>query len=617
MNTEQVLVQTGDQIELLLRQLEASEVVGYDAETSGVDWRKNHIVGHVIKPVGCPSYYVPVRHHGGGNIDGCRIPQTEEGWRGDLHPFEVAFAKIAAAKPRRWFGHNFGFDLKFAYRHGLHFYGEYEDTMVNAALLDENMRGFSLENVAVWCDAVQKKGTELYQYLSESFGGPAERSSMKHFWRSDASKPVVWDYASGDGISTEDVWRKQNQFIIEEELTKVHGVENRLVRTLFRITRSGIRIDEQELDRVDALFKSKAEELKRKLPKDFNPKSPLQMKAFLDHRIKEIGEDWPRTPKGALQFNEAILKTIPEGRDILDVRKLEHAVSSFTGPMKERHLHNGRVFCEFNQMKADEFGTVSGRLSSSNPNLQQVPKRDKFIGKEYRRCFLPDPDHIWEDRDYKQQEYVVFTDYTRDPILMEGYMADPPVDIHQSVADMIHVERDPTAKRMNLGMLYGMGVAKLAESLGVSEHQAREWMKMYHEKFPAAKGFLKSAENRARQRGFVFTYLGRKRRFPDSRFAHKAGNGVIQGSSADITKAKMVEIDEYFESEGDINRLLLQCHDSLSWSAPKTEAGKRMSDEADRIMQDFSSEGAIIKMGVPLRIDMSSGDNWSQATFGP
>jgi DNA polymerase-1 len=616
--TEQRLVTTMSEAMEVLERMKSAPVWTYDSETSGLDWRKNHVVGYVIKPIGHPSFYIPVRHLGGGNIPGCRVPATADGWKGDLHPFEIELAKVARdSQSKRIVGHYLDFDLKFSYRHGIMFTGDLEDTMINAALLDENMRGFSLENVAAWCEAIAKKGQDLYVYLSTNFGGPAERKSMEHFWKTPGDEPVVWDYAAGDGVSTEDVWAKQNKYIVEEGLERVHAVENRVIRTIFRMTHRGIRIDEDELDRVDQQFRQRAAQLHGKFPDWFTKtNAPTQMKRLLEDHIKRLGSAWPRTAKGALQFNEAILKTIPEGRDVLEVRKMEHAVSAFTGPMKEEHLWKGKVFCSFNQMKADEYGTVSGRLSSSNPNLQQVPKRDKNVGKPYRRCFLPDEGHIWWDRDYKQQEYVIFTDYVRDPNLMAGYSAEPPVDIHQVVAEMLGVERDPTAKRMNLGMLYGMGVPTLSGHLGVEVSQAREWQNLYHERFPYSKNFLKSAEVRARQRGFVFTYLGRKRRFPDTRGAHKAGNAVIQGSSADVTKLKMAEIDEFFASEGDYARLILQCHDSLSWTAPDDDRGRKLSAEADRIMQDFSSESALIKLGIPLRIDASTGKNWSEATFG-
>lgn len=625
------LINTEDGVERLFRILEDSRHVTFDVETSGLDWKRNHIVGYVITPMGERSMYVPLRHLGGGNLPGCQIPATPEGWRGDIHPFELRLAEAANKHWRRWVGHNFIFDLRFAHRHGIELYGEYEDTMVNAPLLDENQYSFALEAVARVLEVQAKKGDDLYQHIAERFDCPPDRKSMAHFWRTDASQDVVWQYAAGDGVTTEEVWQKQQPELDDDStgrsLRLVHGVENRLIKTLYRMTRSGIRVDEEEMSRVDHEFEMMVAEASGQLPPGFKTNSPKMLVEYLSHHIDE---NWPRNaptqnelkkaaregrrPVGAPKFDEAALKTVPEGQLILDVRKLEHARSSFTQPMLNRHLYNGRVYCEFNQMASDDYGTISGRLSSSNPNLQQVPKRDKRISKPYRRAFLPDEGHIWYDNDYKQQEYVVFTDYTGDPILKKGYEQDPPVDIHQSVADMLGVERDPTAKRMNLGMLYGMGVPKLAISLGVSEHQARQWMNQYHRQFPYAKRFLKNAEARARQRGFVFTYLGRRRRFPDPRIAHKAGNAVIQGSSADITKYKMVVIDEYFASEGDIFRLMLQCHDSLSWSGPEDRPD--INQEALRLMRDFSSDETLIKMGVPLGVDADSGLNWSHATFG-
>lgn len=634
MKAREVLVNTWEGVERLFRILRESRHVTFDVETSGLDWRHNHAVGWVITPYGEDSMYVPVRHLGGGNLPGCQVPVTETGWKGDMHPFEIELAKIAAETWRRWVGHNFIFDLRFARKHGIELYGEYEDTMINAPLIDENQFSFSLDNVAKIHEVQAKKGEPLYEYIAELTGcEPTRKSAMGSFWKTDASKPVVWEYAAGDGVTTEQVWDAQQPILDDDSdgrnLRTVHNVENRLIKTLFRMTSSGIRVDEEELHRVDREFENLITDANKELPPGFKTNSPKMLAQYLGHRIDD---NWPRNapteaekkkaaregrrPVGAPKFDEATLKLVPEGRLILDVRKVEHARSAFTQPMINRHLYNGHVYCEFNQMASDDYGTVSGRLSSSNPNMQQVPKRDKRISKPYRRAFLPDEGCLWQDRDYAQQEYVVFTDYTGDPILMKGYNSDPPVDIHQSVADMLSVERDPTAKRMNLGMLYGMGVVKLAISLGVSVQQAQQWMNQYHRKFPYARKFLKNAERKAKIRGYVFTYLGRRRRFPNPAYAHKAGNGVIQGSSADITKLKMVEIDEMFAAEGDYCRLMLQCHDSLSWSQPDDERGRRISAEADRIMRDFSSEDALIKLRARLRTDAGEGANWSEATFG-
>lgn len=627
-----ILANTRDLAEEALKEAANSKIIFYDTETSGLDFRVNHAVGYVIKGVGRDrSFYIPVRHAGGGNLPGCHIPQTADGWRGDLHWFEIELAKIAKDPNKRWVGHYLLFDMEISSKHGIELYGDLECTQANGALVNENLYSYSLEALAQYEEVTAKKGDALYEYLHETFQTPEGRKSMEFFWKSDASRPEVWEYAAGDDITTEEVWASQQKTLDEEELRRVWGVECRLIRTLYRMKKRGVRIDPLELERVHEDFGNKAKQISKAFPEGFKSNAPLHLRDYL---ADVIDEKWPRNgptraeikkamaegrrPLGALKFDEKTLLMTPKGRDIVDARKLEHAQSSFTAPMMKRHMWKGRVHTIYNQMNRGDFGTISGRLSSSNPNLQQVPKRNKLIGPAYRRIFLPEEGHYWDTNDYKQQEYVVFTDYCRDPNLVAGYSSEPPIDIHQSVADMLSVERDPTAKRMNLGMLYGMGVKKLAFSLGVSLQQAQEWMDEYHRRFPSVKGtynepgFLRKAEARAKDRGFVRTYLGRRRRF-DRDTAYKAGNGIIQGSSADVTKLKMVEVDEYFASEGDEAYLMLQVHDSLDNSIP---IGKEyLADEARRIMTSFGKND-LIQIGIPMRVDAGRGPNWSVATYG-
>jgi len=636
MNRE-VLVNTREDAERVLRILREVREFAYDTETSGLDWRKNHIVGYVITIRGGKSYYIPVRHAGGGNLPGCQVPMTPTGWKGDIHWFEQALAEIANQIHYHVVGHNLIFDLRFSHRVGIKFYGTKEDTMVNAPLIDENCFGYSLDKCAQRADVQAKKGEPLYQYLAEQFGGKPDKDQMGNYWRTNAEVPIVWEYAAGDGVTTEELVDVQRKDINTEDdmgrsLKKVHNVECRLINTLYRMTSGGVRIDEERLERADKHFEKKAKQAAAEFPPDFNSKAPTAIKKYLESRGL-LSANWPRNaptkaevtkaqkegrqPLGALKFDADTLKLTPVGNEIISYRQVTNARSLYTGPMMNEHLWNGGVHCQFAQMAQDDYGTISGRLSCYDPNLQAVSKRNKKIGPVYRSCFVADEGCTWEDRDFSQQEYVVFADYTGDKNLIDGYAANPPVDIHSMVAMMLDVERDPTAKRMNLGMLYGMGVAKLALQLGVSVSQAQIWMQLYHQRIPSAKGFLKKAEDKAKRRGYVFTQLGRRRRFPDRRLAHKAGNAIIQGTSADITKLKLVEIDEYFASEGDHCRLMLSIHDSFSWCAPKDERGRKQTAEADRIATDFYSDDAVIKLRARLRVDSSSGDNWAEATWKP
>lgn len=585
-------------IEKVANALASAKTLVYDAETNGLDWRKCHVVGHVLTfgPKVEDTFYLPVRHGGGGNLD----PEQVE---------RMLREGVAANRDLRVVGHNLAFDLHFAANHDLRFSGPLECTMVNAALIDENAGAYSLEACARRAGVQEKRGDALYSHMATLFGGEANRNQMANFWRLAGTDPIGVDYAIGDGVTTWQLWEHQQSELDEQELRTVWGVECRVIRTLHRMERHGVRIDLERLADLERDISNRLVAATGKLPSGFNVRStPSLTKLFRDAGFV----DYPLTEKGNPSFTEQWLKSNELGQFILAVRKLTNLQNSFIVPLRDRHLHNGRVHPTFNQLKADEYGTVTGRLSCSNPNAQQVPKRDKLLAPLFRSVFVPDENTLWSSNDYGQQEFVVFTEYTKAPRLMAGYNQDPQVDIHTTVAEMLGVERDPTAKRMNLGMVYGMGVKKLAASLGIPLERASEYRTRYDEMIPEARTFLKEAERRAKYRGWVKTKLGRRRRFPDSRYAHKAGNSIIQGSSADITKLKMVEIDEYFASKGDQCKLILQVHDELDWVVP--EGCEDQNQEALRIMQSFT-ENDLISLSVRLRVDHSTGKNWAEAVF--
>lgn len=591
----------------------STKTIVYDSETSGLDWRRNHVIGHVFTFGGLPddSYYFPVRHAGGGNLEDGPAPQVAvEGTRPPLHVFEERTQKVLALRPDlRAVFHHAAFDLHFTDGVGLAFGGPLEDTMVNAALIDENAGSYSLDACCRRAEVQAKKGETLHQHLASLFGGPPDRNQMGNLWRTRGDDPIVVDYAAGDGTSTWQLWEKQQTILDAEDLRRVWAVECRCIRTFHRMERQGVRVDEEALHRLEKDIGSRIDAARSSLPDGFNQRSPAQVRAFME---TQGVTDWPLTPQGAPSFPEEWLLRSEAGRKVIAVRKLRTLLDSFITPLKETHLWNGKVHTHYNQLKSDEYGTVSGRPSSSEPNLQQVPKRDKILAPLFRSVFIPDPGMVWYENDYMQQEYFVFANYTRAKKIIDGYMQEPPIDIHQTVADMLGVERDPTAKRINLGQLYGMGYKKLALKLGVSETVAKGYSLQYQQMVPEAKQFSKAAETRAKETGYVFDILGRRRRFPDSRFAHKAANGIIQGSSASITKLKMCEIDEYFAQERNAANLMLQIFDSMSWQA---EAGSPQTEHARHIMTSFG-ENDVIRLALPLRIDTGEGPNWSVATWG-
>jgi len=600
-------------IDELFNKIRGHKSIVYDVETNGLDWKKNAIVGHVLSFSNRPedSYYVPVRHEGGNRFD---------------DPTDFESNLFEAMKGKLLIGHNMKFDAHFANSHGADFtrHNEMECTLVNQSLINEHQGKYNLDFCCEKMKIEQRKEDRIYAHMAEKFGGAADRDQMKNYWRLSGDDEVAVAYAVADGMATHSLWAEQQKILDEQGLRRVWQLEKRTLRTLIRMERRGVRVNEDYLDQLRRDLDKRIRDAASRLPADFNVRSSAMMaKLFV-----ELGHDpvsWPRTapstrfPDGQPSFTEKWLDGHEIGRDIIAVRRLTNMVNSFIDPLKSTHLFNWRVHTSFNQVKQDDYGTVSGRLSSSDPNLQQVPKHDKELAPLFRGAFEADPGMYWSSNDYKQQEIVVFANFSRSEKVLEGYRQDPPVDFHQLVADMMHVDRSTKAKRLNLGKLYGMGKDKLAISLGVTPEEAARLSKEWDRMMPDAVSLRRECEQAVKGRvtrddiGFIRTLFGRRRRYPDLNKAYAAMSGLIQGSCADICKDKMCEVDEYFESEGDQAHLLLQVHDSLDWQVP--DGMEHMDKEAQRIMQEFKAEtyGEFFKC--PMRIDVGRGKTWKEASL--
>jgi DNA polymerase-1 len=332
--------------------------------------------------------------------------------------------------------------------------------------------------------------------------------------------------------------------------------------------------------------------------------------------FESIGQtDWPTTELGNPSFNEKFLKQSEAGRDVIAVRQLRNLNSSFVEPLRTEHMHNGRVHTNINQLKSDEYGTVGGRISTDHPNLLAVPKRNKEIGPRFRRVFVADPGMDFWEADYKQIEPVLFAHYSKDETLLAGYQAIPPIDCHQSLADRMGVERDPTAKRMNMGIFTGMQPKSFAGHMGWPLDKATEAWNEWFRIFPGVKEFQDRAKRVFQQTGYVVTILGRRCHLEHPRFAYRGTSRVIQGSNADIMKAKILEVDEWLEANGDQAHLLLSIYDSLEWQAPKGAIGSRISQEIIEICTNL--QVAPFNLRCPLGMDVGHGRSWADATYGP
>ncbi|KKN51107.1 hypothetical protein LCGC14_0626170 [marine sediment metagenome] len=605
-------------IQECLRRLEVEPTFVVDVETSGLDWRFNHPVGYVLTfgPKPEDSFYLPVRHAGGGNIpalDGIEIPDTPTGWRGDLHPIEKEIASIL--KKRRGYlaiGHYLAFDLRFLSRAGITLDSKTSCTMVNAALIDEHSYSFSLDACARYAGVEAKKGQGLYEYLANEFGGDVDKKQMGNYWRTNANVPIVHEYAMGDGTSTWQLLRWQMDQIVAQELDRVYDVECRMINVLHRITKRGIKIDEERLHEVQTICHQRRDTAMAKLPEDMNTRAPTQVEKLMrDNGIT----DWPLTKLDKPSFPKEWLETNKIGRSIIAVRAYLSLDSTFITPMIDEHLFNGRVHAQFHQMRNDEYGTITGRLSSSNPNLQAIHKRNKDIGMLYRSIFIPDEGMVWGSDDYSQCEPRLLAYYSRCRVLLEGYNATPPVDAHTAVAKRAGIDRE-RGKRLNQAMITGAGVPGVSNLLRCSKEEAAAALEEYFAAMPEVKTFRGRASRRMKQRGYVICLLGRRARLnlrssKDKSFT--ALNRLLQCGNASMIKQKMVEIDEFQRSEGDGCVMINSVHDSLDHQFLPEK--REVYLEAGRIMAAFGPDDAIT-LDVPIVVDRGEGRNWAEATYG-
>jgi DNA polymerase-1 len=594
--------------------IDAAKELVIDTETTGLDWKNDRTVGYVLTFSGNPadSHYLPIRHGGGGNLDPDKT---------------LAMLRRHLSRPDlRTIGFSYSFDLKFMHRDDVEIRGPLEDAQINAYLIDENQRSFTLEACCIAMKVQEKKGEELYKRLAGRFGGTPDRKQMQHYWKLAGDDAVAVDYAVGDGTSTWQLRDAQLPEIASQNLTGIWEIENRCIRVLHRMMVRGVRIDEERLDQVRRMIKQRMEQARRRLPPGFNENAPTQLKQiFTDASLT----NWPMTapskmhPNGIPSFAEHWLLTTPLGRDIVTVRKLSHLENAFLRPMAERHLWNGRVHTSYNQTRGEQYGTVTGRLSSSDPNLQQVNKRDPILGSLFRSIFIPEEGHVWGSPDYSQIEPRLLAHFAQVKVLIEGYMSDPPIDAHSAVALAANIPRQ-AGKQLNQALLTGCGRRKAALMLNRPQAEADQIVNDYFEAMPELNknspavpgngGFQSYATGVMEQRGYIKSLMGRRSREPNPNFAYRALNRILQTSNADILKRSMAEIDEYLMAQGDTTFLLNNVHDSLDFSYHPDN--QQVYQRALVMMTEDYGPGQKFDLTVPLALEVDEGANWAEASYG-
>ena len=588
------MIQTVDPA-LALRIVRESPVIAYDTETTGLDIHSK-ICGYVFTNSE-NSIYVPVRHEAGGNI-----PNADE--------FEQVLALSFKDRGRlnyRTIGHNLGFDLRISLRHGIILSGVLEDTMINEAIINDTTQGYGLDDCCLRHRVTAKKGSELYAELARRFGGLPDRKQMKHFWRLEGDNSLAVDYATGDGISTLELWAKQQTIIDADGLRRAWQLECDLLPYVAKIHHRGLKIDPDYASKVNDEIKIAIDEASKVFVPGFNVRSPKSVEQL--YRANGYTDNqFARTDNGAFSFTEKWLGTNTIGNAILSVRRLEKARDSFIAPLVDTHNVNGRVHPVLNQSKSDDYGVAGVRFSCSEPNLQAFPKRNIDVGRVVRKLVIPDSDFIIEESDAKQQEPRLFTHYSGDPALTEGYRSGS-MDIHDRASQLLKLDRD-TAKRMAMGMLTMMSPPTLAGHMDWDIEQARSAHRMFlTDAFPMIKVFQDQAMSVFRRRGYVKTILGRRAYCEDPKFAYRAVSRIIQNVGGEHLKLCLLRACQYEDAFPNDIQILLTIHDSLLWQ-------RNPSYDATDLIKSIEGVAQELRLSVPIPFGIGSGPTWAHASYG-
>ena len=590
------LIDTEDKINDFLRIILTKEIISLDTETTGTDAMSAELVGMSFSYKENQAFYVPV-------------PQDREEAQKIVDKFKPVFENEKSIKV----GQNIKYDMIVLGNYGVSIKGQMFDTMIAHYVLQPELHhGMDyLAEVYLKYDTIK---------IEELIGAKGKNQRNMR----DLSPTDIYKYACEDA----DVTLKLKN-ILEKEL-ETNGVkelfeeiEMPLVPVLAYIERNGVRIDTEALKETSRHFTIRMREIEEEIYKlagmEFNVSSPKQVGEVLFDRLK-IVEKAKKTKTGQYVTSEEVLESLKGKHQIvekiLDYRGLKKLLSTYIDALPELiNPKTGRIHTSFNQTV-----TATGRLSSSNPNLQNIPVRDDD-GKEIRKAFIPDNGCEFFSADYSQIELRIMAHLSEDDNMIEAFREEQ--DIHAATAakiykiniDEVTREQRSKAKTANFGIIYGISVFGLAERLNVDRKEAKELIDGYFENYPKVKAYMDESIRSARDKGYIETIFKRKRYLPDinSRNAVVRGyaernaiNAPIQGSAADIIKVAMIRIYKRFMDEGIKSKMILQVHDELNFSV--------LREEKEKVQQIVISEmEAAYKMKVPLLADCGWGQNWLEA----
>ena len=592
--------------------LRQADTIAIDLETYDPDLKslgtgsvvgRGKVVGIAVAVDGYAGYF-PFDHEGGGNLETSPVLQ----WFKDV--CECPADKIF---------HNAMYDVCWIRTMGIKINGNIYDTMIAASLVNENRFRYDLGSLGWDYCGKGKNETELVNAAKE--WGLDPKADM---WKMPAM--YVGNYAERDAELTLALWRVMQKEISDQDLGSIFELETELFPCLVDMRFLGVRVDVEGAHKLKQQLAGEEKELLHKIKKETQEDVQIWAARSIEKVFQKLNLPYERTTKtNSPSFTKNFLSSHehPLVQCIAKAREINKAHTTFIDTII-KYEHKGRIHADINQIRSDSGGTVTGRFSYSNPNLQQIPARNKDLGPLIRSLFVPESGCEWGCFDYSQQEprlVVHYASLDQDASVFEVKNAynDGDADFHTIVAKMAQIPRTQ-AKTINLGLFYGMGKAKLQAELGVSKDKAEELFSIYHNRVPFVKTLMKSVSNRAQQRGQIRTLLGRLCRFhlwepnqfgmhkalpfeqavqehgPGIRraYTYKALNKLIQGSAADMTKKSMLDLYK----EGIVPHI--QIHDELDISVE--------SDKQAKLIKDVME--SAVDLEIPNKVDYESGKNW-------
>jgi len=593
--------------------------IGFDTETTGLNWPRDKAFGFsVALPDGSTCYH-DIRHNP-ASID----------WFND----EISrFKGIVIC-------HNASFDFKMAESSSLYLpLDRMDDTVIRQCLIDEHSHSFGLDYLSDKYLGERKE--DIYPELAQLFGGRATRGvQMKNIDR--ASPEVVAKYATKDALLTLRLWEWQKAEIEKQGIEAIVTFERRVMPALIRAEMRGIRVDtklaEQAMAKLMLVIEAQQKELNDLVRRDLNVNSPKQVKEVFSPKKGEDGEWYtdtgiwlPSTESGNASMDAEVLRGMEGDKRaelILSVRSTIKTRDTFLGGHVLGHEVGGRVYPSINQNKGEDAGTGTGRLSYTNPALQQIPSRNKRVAAIVKPVFLPDEGCDWLSLDANSYEVRVFAHLVNNPTILAKYAKDELADFHQMVADLTGLPRNATysgqanAKQLNLSLLFNSGRGAIAEKMGLpwdwnsfgkegkvfkykrAGPEAEAVIQQYHERIPGVKELATRAKAAAEAHGYVQTKHGRRLRFPRGYKTYKASGLAIQATAADINKEMWLLCDRTLNRG---QHLIMNTHDSYEINVERGTDPLRLKNELQEQIREI-----VPWFRVPLVIDLNGvgSDYW-------